>query len=187
MPYAANDGWRMVTARKWGQRVNRVDANRLMINIHEYAGNAFIRRCYGTIPRFPKAGTWGRNPRHVFHSASYSYDGQTPVILSEIGGRALLDRSSKGVFAYGKIHRDPEAWAVELAELITLMGELPVVRGGYVLTQTRDAGNDPDDPSSRGEINGILDGHGRPKYDGPKVREANDRARALWSEGARAA
>ena len=102
----------------------------------------------------------------------------------KIGGRALLDRSAKGVFAYGRIHRDPETWAAELAELITLMGELPVVRGGYVLTQTRDAGNDPDDPTSRGEINGLLDGRGTPKYHGDAVRHANQRARELWQQGA---
>jgi hypothetical protein len=183
MPYAANDGWRCVTSRKWGQKINRVDSNRLMLNIHEYAGNDYIRRTYGKIARFPKAGTWGRNPKHVFHSAPYSYDGQTPIIMSEIGGRALLNRSSKGVFAYGRIHRKPETWADELAELITLMGELPVVRGGYVLTQTRDAGNDPEDDNSRGEINGILDGYGVQKYAGPKVRDANERARALWAQG----
>ena len=113
----------------------------------------------------------------------YSYDGQTPIIMSEIGGRALLNRSSAGVFAYGRIHRNPETWADELAELITLMGELQVVRGGYVLTQTRDAGNDPEDDHSRGEINGILDGYGVQKYGGPKVRDANARARALWAQG----
>lgn len=182
MPYAANDGWRCVTARKWGQRLNRLDASRLMLNIHEYAGNAMIRRIYGAIPRFPRPGTWGRNPRHVFHSREYTYDGATPLVLSEIGGRALLDRTSKGVFAYGRIHREPDAWAEELAELITLMGELPIVRGGYVLTQTRDAGNDPDDPTSRGEINGLLDGRGALKYGGDAVRRANAKARALWSQ-----
>jgi len=183
MPYAANDGWRVVTARKRGQRVNRIDTGRLMLNIHEYAGNDFIRRTYGRIPRFPVPGTWGPNPRHVFHSPDYSYDGTTPIVMSEIGGRALLNRTSKGVFAYGKIHRDPESWAAELSALITLMGELPVVRGGYVLTQTRDAGNDPDDDSSRGEINGILDGRGMPKYAGDRVRQANERARELWAQG----
>lgn len=183
MPYAANDGWRVVTARKWGQRLNRLDTSRLMLNIHDYASNPKLRSNYGGIARFPRPGTWGRNPKHVFHSRDYGYDGMTPIVMSEIGGRALLNRTSKGVFAYGKIHRDPEAWAEELAELITLMGELPVVRGGYVLTQTRDAGNDPEDDRSRGEINGILDGHGIPKYAGPKVREANARARALWERG----
>lgn len=183
MPYAANDGWRCVTARKWGQRLNRLDTSRLMLNIHEYASNGFIRRMYGGLPRWPRAGTWCRNPKHVFHSREYSYDGHTPLVLSEIGGRALLDRSAKGVFAYGRIHRDPEAWAEELSELITLMGELPVLRGGYVLTQTRDAGSDPDDSTSRGEINGILDGRGTPKHAGDAVRRANERARALWAEG----
>jgi hypothetical protein len=103
--------------------------------------------------------------------------------MSEIGGRALLNRTSKGVFAYGKIHRDPASWATELSDLITLMGELPVVRGGYVLTQTRDAGNDPDDETSRGEINGILDGRGKPNYAGEAVRLANERARELWARG----
>ena len=183
MPYAANDGWRVVTARKRGQRLNRIDTSRLMLNIHEYAGNDFIRRTYGKIARFPVPGTWGKNPRHVFHSADYSYDGVTPIIMSEIGGRALLNRTAKGVFAYGKIHRDPGSWAQELSELITLMGELAVVRGGYVLTQTRDAGNDPDDETSRGEINGILDGRGKPKYAGEAVRRANHRARDLWDQG----
>lgn len=183
MPYAANDGWRIVTAHRRGQRVNRVDSERLMLNIHEYAGNDLIRRIYGRIPRFPKPGTWGKNPRHVFHSPDYGYDGRTPVILSEIGGRALLNRPAKGVFSYGKIHREPDAWAEELSDLITLMGELPIVRGGYVLTQTRDAGNDPDDDASRGEINGILDGHGTPKYAGDRVRRANERARELWAQG----
>jgi hypothetical protein len=63
------------------------------------------------------------------------------------------------------------------------MGELPVVRGGYVLTQTRDAGNDPDDETSRGEVNGILDSRGKPKYPGEVVRLANQRARNLWAQG----
>jgi hypothetical protein len=183
MPYAANDGWRVVTSRKRGQRIRRVDTDRLMLNIHEYAGNDFIRRTYGPIARFPVPGTWGKNPRHVFHSKDYSYDGMTPIIMSEIGGRALLNRTSRGVFAYGKIHRKPEAWATELAELITLMGQLPIVRGGYVLTQTRDAGNDPEDDSSMGEINGLLDGRGLVKYDGNRVREANARALELWMQG----
>jgi hypothetical protein len=183
MPYAANDGWRCVTSRKWGQTINRVDPNRLMLNIHEYASNDFIRRTYGGLARFPRPGTWGKNPKHVFHSRDYSYDGLTPVILSEIGGRALLNRTSKGVFAYGKIHRDPETWATELSELVILMGKLPILRGGYVLTQTRDAGNDPDDPTSRGEINGVLDGRGLVKYAGDKVRKANGRARELWARG----
>ncbi len=187
MPYAANDGWRCVTARKWGQRLNRLDTSRLMLNIHEYASNEKIRSTYGRIPRFPRPGTWGRNPKHVFHSPDYTYDGQTPVIFSEIGGRALLNRSAKGVFAYGKIHRNPDTWAEELAELITLMGELQIARGGYVLTQTRDAGNDPDDDKSRGEINGILDGRGIAKYAGDRVRAANANARALWEQGARLA
>jgi hypothetical protein len=176
-----------VTARTWGQRLNRLDTSRLMLNIHEYASNEKIRSIYGRIPRFPRPGTWGRNPKHVFHSPDYTYDGQTPVIMSEIGGRALLNRTARGVFAYGKIHRDPDTWAEELAELITLMGELPVVRGGYVLTQTRDAGNDPDDPTSRGEINGILDGRGIAKYAGDRVRAANANARLLWEQGARLA
>ncbi|EYD78248.1 hypothetical protein Rumeso_00077 [Rubellimicrobium mesophilum DSM 19309] len=183
MPYAANDGWRVVTARRRGQKVSRVDTERLMLNIHEYAGNDLIRRIYGRIPRFPAPGSWGKNPRHVFHSPDYSYDGRTPIVMSEIGGRALLNRTAKGVFAYGRIHRDPDSWAQELSDLITLMGELPVVRGGYVLTQTRDAGNDPDDESSRGEINGILDGRGNPKYAGEAVRLANQRARELWAQG----
>jgi hypothetical protein len=150
MPYAANDGWRVVTVRKWGQTSNRLNGSRLMLNVHDYASNEVLRRMYGRIARFPKPGTWGKNPQHVFHSADYTYNGQTPLVMSEIGGRALLNRTARGVFAYGKIHRDPEAWAQELGELITLMGELAIVRGGYVLTQTRDAGNDPDDPTSRG-------------------------------------
>jgi hypothetical protein len=187
MPYAANDGWRVVTVRKWGQTSNRLNGSRLMLNVHDYASNEVLRRMYGRIARFPKPGTWGKNPKHVFHSADYTYNGQTPLVMSEIGGRALLNRTARGVFAYGKIHRDPEAWAQELGELITLMGELAIVRGGYVLTQTRDAGNDPDDPTSRGEINGILDGRGVAKYAGDRVRDANARARALWEDGARAA
>jgi hypothetical protein len=65
MPYAANDGWRVVTGRKRGQRVNRIDPGRLMLNIHEYAGNDFIRRTYGKIARFPTPGTWGKNPRQL--------------------------------------------------------------------------------------------------------------------------
>ncbi len=183
MPYAANDGWRCVTSRKWGQKINRVDSSRLMLNIHEYAGNDVIRRTYGGIPRFPQPGVWGKNPKHVFHSKDYSYDGMTPIIMSEIGGRALLNRTAQGVFAYGKIYKDPDAWAEELSELIILMGKLPIVRGGYVLTQTRDAGNDPEDDRSRGEINGILDGYGVAKYAGDAVRKANARARELWARG----
>lgn len=183
MPYAVNDGWRCVTSRKHGKALGRLDASRLMFNIHDYADNAKLSKLYGSLPRWPAAGQWGSNPKHCFHPSGYSYDGETPLVLSEIGGRALLDRTSRGVFAYGKIHRDPELWAEELAELLTLMGRMPVVRGGYVLTQTRDAGNDPDDPRSRGEINGVLDAHGLPKYAGPLVREANERARALWAAG----
>ena len=68
-----------------------------------------------------------------------------------------------------------------MSDLIVIMGDMPVLRGGYVLTQTRDAGNDPEDETSMGEINGILDGHGLPKYAGDAVRLANERARATWA------
>ncbi|WP_246045423.1 hypothetical protein [Rubellimicrobium roseum] len=183
MPYAANDGWRCVTTRRNGQIQNRLDPNRLMFNIHEYADNARVKSLYGRIPQWPEPGVWGKNPRHVFHPNGYSYDGRTPFVLSEVGGRALLNRPSKGVFAYGRIHRDPETWAEELSELIRIMGAMPVLRGGYVLTQTRDAGNDPEDETSMGEINGVLDGHGLLKYAGDLVREANRAARASWAEG----
>ncbi|WP_210530318.1 hypothetical protein [Rubellimicrobium arenae] len=182
MPYAANDGWRCVTVRKNGHLQNRLDPNRLMFNIHEYAENEKVRAIYGRIPQWPEPGAWGKNPRHVFHPNGYSYDGRTPLVLSEVGGRALLNRPSKGVFAYGKIHRDPETWAAELSDLIDIMGQMPVLRGGYVLTQTRDAGNDPEDETSMGEINGILDGHGLPKYPGDAVRLANERARDAWAK-----
>jgi hypothetical protein len=187
LPYAANDGWRVVTTRKWGRRQERLDPSRLMLNIHDYADTARLRSVYGPIPRFPSPGSWGENARHCFHANGYSYDGLTPVMMSEAGGRALLDRSERGVFAYGRVHRDPEAWAAELDGLIRLLGALPILRGGYVLTQTRDAGNDPEDPTSRGELNGILDGRGIPKYAGPRLREANAAARASWAAGLPAA
>ncbi|MBP1804821.1 hypothetical protein [Rubellimicrobium aerolatum] len=181
MPYAANDGWRCITTRRNGATQNRLDPSRLMFNVHDYADNALIRSIYGRIPQWPEPGTWGKNPRHVFHPAGYSYDGRTPFVLSEVGGRALLNRPSKGVFAYGKIHRDPETWAAELSDLIDAMGTMPVLRGGYVLTQTRDAGNDPEDDTSMGEINGVFDAHGLPKYEGLAVREANEKAREAWA------
>ncbi|TNC46873.1 hypothetical protein FHG66_17945 [Rubellimicrobium rubrum] len=182
MPYAANDGWRCVTIRKNTHLQNRLDPNRLMFNIHEYAENAKVKAIYGRIPQWPEPGAWGKNPRHVFHPNGYTYDGRTPLVLSEVGGRALLNRPSKGVFAYGRIHREPETWAAELSDLIEIMGDMPVLRGGYVLTQTRDAGNDPEDETSMGEINGILDGHGLPKYAGDAVRLANQRARESWAK-----
>ena len=177
LPYAANDGWRLVTSCKHGVRQRRLDATRLMFNIHDYAGNAELRVIYGEIPRFPQPGRWGRNANHVFHSGDYSYDGHTPMMLSEVGGRALLGRPSEGVFAYGIIHRDPDAWVTEVSEMIVLLGNLPILRGGYVLTQTRDAGNDPDDETSLGELNGILDGHGGQKHAGDALCRANEAAR----------
>ena len=180
MPYAANDGWRAVTTRKFGMPVETLERERLMLNIHDYAENSGLKKIYGKIECWPVPDSWGENPCHVFHSNGYGYDGQTPIILSEIGGRALLNRPSKGVFAYGKVHTDPELWAAELAELITLMGGFGFVRGGYVLTQTRDAGNDPDDDTSKGEINGVLDARGVLKYPGHLVRDANAEARELW-------
>ena len=187
MPYAANDGWRAITSRKWGMPMERLGRERLMLNIHDYAENSHLKHIYGGIECWPKPDSWGENPRHVFHSHGYGYDGKTPIIMSEIGGRALLSRPSKGVFAYGKAHTDPEVWAAELAELITLMGTFGFVRGGYVLTQTRDAGNDPDDDTSKGEINGLLDARGVLKYAGPLVQDANATARELWIEGFKAA
>ncbi|MDB5661058.1 MAG: hypothetical protein JWS10_3673 [Cypionkella sp.] len=186
MPYAANDGWRVITSRKFGMPVETLARERLMLNIHDYAENSLLKHIYGRIECWPDRDTWGENPRHVFHSHGYGYDGQTPIMMSEIGGRALLNRPSKGVFAYGKTHTDPEVWAAELAELITLMGTFAFVRGGYVLTQTRDAGNDPDDDTSKGEVNGLLDAQGVLKYPGPVVQEANGKARELWIEGFKA-
>jgi hypothetical protein len=180
IPYAANDGWKLVTARRRGATQNRLDPSRLMFNLHDYAANSLLRSIYGRLPRFPKPDTWSWNARYVFHDASYSYDGRTPIILSEVGGRACLNRPAKGVFAYGRVHHDPEAWGEELGELIELMGNLPVLRGGYVLTQTRDAGNDPDDPTSRGEINGILDADGAPKLQTDRIRRANAHALEAW-------
>jgi hypothetical protein len=180
MPYCPNDGWKLVTTRRHGAPGNRLDPSRLMLNVHDYADTGRLRATYGGMPLFPEAGTWGGNPGHVFHSDAYGYDGATPVMLSECGGRALLNRPAGGVFAYGMFHRDPEAWAREVAEMIRALGEMPVLRGGYVLTQTRDAGNDPDDDRSAGEINGLLDGRGVPKYDGPLIREANEAAHAAW-------
>lgn len=183
MPYAVNDGWKLVTSHRRGEAQQRLDPSRLMFNVHDYADAETLRRTYGGIARRPEPGSWGANPDHVFHDETYGYDGTTPVMLSEFGGRACLDRPSDGVFAYGCVHRDPAAWASETAELVALMGEMPVVRGGFVLTQTRDAGNDPDDPRSRGEINGILDGHGRPKHAQDVLRQACERAHAEWRGG----
>lgn len=177
LPYAANDGWRMVTSRKGGEAQDRLDPGRLMLNIHDYADTAGLRAIYGDLPRFPQPGTWGGNPGHVFHSPDYSYDGHTPVMLSEVGGRALLDRPSTGVFAYGTLHRDADVWATEVGEMIALVGSLPILRGGYVLTQTRDAGNDPDNETSLGEVNGILDARGGHKHAGDALRLANEAAR----------
>lgn len=177
LPYAANDGWRLVTTRKGATSHGQLDPSRLMFNIHDYTSDAELRSTYGSLPRFPAPGTWGTNASYVFHSEDYSYDGHTPMILSEVGGRALLGRPSEGVFAYGTIYSDPEAWAAEISTMITLLGSLPVVRGGYVLTQTRDAGNDPDDDTSLGELNGILDGYGSPKHAGDALGRANEAAR----------
>lgn len=187
MPYAANDGWRAVTSRKLGMPLETLGRERLMLNIHDYAENSHLKRIYGKIECWPKPDSWGENPRHVFHSHGYGYDGQTPIIMSEIGGRALIDRPAKGVFAYGKAHTDPEIWAAELAELISLIGTFGFVRGGYVLTQTRDAGNDPDDDTSTGEINGLLGARGMLKYTGQLVQDANAKAQTLWIEGFEAA
>lgn len=182
LPYAANDGWRLVTARKGTMSHDQLDPSRLMFNIHDYTGDAELRSTYGSLPRFPEPGTWGGNASYVFHSEDYSYNGHTPMILSEVGGRALLSRPSEGVFAYGTIHRDPDAWAAEVSQMIALLGSLPVVRGGYVLTQTRDAGNDPEDETSLGELNGILDGHGGNKHAGDALYRANEAARqSFWS------
>jgi hypothetical protein len=180
IPYAANDGWRLVTSRRRGAIQNRLDPSRLMFNLHDYAANSLLRSIYGRLPRVPKPGQWSWNARYVFQDSSYTYDGRTPIVLSEVGGRACLNRPARGVFAYGRIYHDPAEWGEELGELIELMGDLPVLRGGFVLTQTRDAGNDPEDPTSRGEINGILDADGAPKLRSDRIRRANAHAEAAW-------
>jgi hypothetical protein len=68
------------------------------------------------------AGKWSWNARYVFQDSSYTYDGRTPIVLSEVGGRACLNRPARGVFAYGRIYHDPAKWGDELGELIELMG-----------------------------------------------------------------
>ena len=180
MLYSANDGWRVVTTHKHGRHITHLDENRLMFNIHDYRSAEELIAYYGDLPAVLPAGAWVQADSFKnLHAFGYKHNGRAPVLISEMGGRALVTNPQAPIFAYGKIHTNPLAWAAETGGIIEALGRLPVVNG-YVATQTRDAGNDPDDPLSAGEVNGILTAKGAAKVAPELLANANTTAKQSW-------
>jgi hypothetical protein len=69
--------------------------------------------------------------------------------------------------------------------IMIAIGASPIIRGGYVMTQMRDAGNDPNNKMSGGELNGILTADGKEKIPAEEFRTANEIAERYWRKSLR--
>lgn len=185
MLFSAQDGWRTITTRKLGQDKSAIDGNQLMIAVHDYRTSEELRATYGSITGDAPAGMpFPDNGKPLFLDG-YEYDGQTPILFSETGGRAVTLNSNALIFAYGALFQDEVSWSQETANVIKVLGELPIARGGFVITQLRDAGNDPSNIDSGGELNGLLRADGQQKVDAEVFLETNKESERLWKQNRR--
>jgi hypothetical protein len=183
MLLSVGDGWRAITAIKNGQPVPGVDPKRLMLNFHDYRSAQELRSAYSHISNVDQGqAPIPANQKSALHSFGYQRPPLTPMMFSECGGQAVLtnpeERSS--TFAYGNPFTNTGEWGREVTELIKTVGELPVSMGGFVYTQVRDAGNDPTNPKSGGERNGLLTADGKAKVPKSLLMNAMKESMLSW-------
>jgi hypothetical protein len=176
---SVEDGWRQISGRKYGRNVADVNASQLIVSSHDYreSGDA-IRKAYSKIPLNAKPGTpMPANQKPLFMTG-YEFTGdKNAFIVGEFAGKSLAPPGAKNVFGYGKVYQNVGKWERDSLDQLRAVGEAPIIRGGYVYTQVRDAGNKPHRATRPGEpggeLNGFLYADGRPKGDPKKWAKVN--------------
>jgi hypothetical protein len=173
------DGWRQITGIRNGERLPGFNPEQIILSAHDYRGSAGeLIEAYGHIPMDAPLGThFPRNGKELILNG-YDFPGNSVApMLGEFGGKSYAPPGIGNVFGYGYIYRDISDWSRDSLLLLHSLGELKIMRGGYVYTQLRDAGFKPHVPlpadRPAGELNGFLTADGIPKSDPEEWKRIN--------------
>lgn len=173
------DGWRQITGIKNGAPLAGVNPSQLILSAHDYRGSAEeLISTYASIPVNAPAGTaMPRNGKELILTGFDFPGNKVAPMMGEMGGKSYAPPGIGNVFGYGHVYRDLSVWTQDALAQFKSLGELKIMRGGYVYTQVRDAGFKPHRPppadKPAGELNGFLSADGKPKADPSLWYEAN--------------
>jgi hypothetical protein len=176
---SVEDGWRQITGKKYGRNVAGMNASQLILSAHDYRGSGHeILDAYGKIPLNAKSGTPMPKNQKPLIMAGYDSPGDSAAfVLGEFGGKSYAAPGVENVFGYGNVYRNLGQWEHDSLQQLRAVGHVPIIRGGYVYTQVRDAGNKPHRATRLGEpggeLNGFLFADGRPKGDPKEWAKVN--------------
>ncbi|MBC7386312.1 MAG: hypothetical protein H7301_09170 [Cryobacterium sp.] len=173
------DGWRQATEVKNARTVPGIKRGSLLMSAHDYRGSGKeLIEEYGGISVLAQDGQAFPANQKSLLLPGYEFAGdETAMVMGEFGGKSLAPPGAKNVFGYGHVYQDVGLWTRDMIDQLSAMGKIAIMRGGYVMTQWRDAGNKPHRDARPGEpggeLNGILYADGRPKSDPKLWAEAN--------------
>lgn len=188
---SVEDGWRQMTGINGGKTTPGLNPSQLILSAHDYRGSGQeLLDAYAQIPINAPIGTpMPKNGKELILNG-YDFPGDhVALIMGEFGGKSFARPEARNVFGYGQVYRDLGAWQRDSLDQLRAMGSLPIVRGGYVYTQVRDAGNKPHrapvpgEPG--GELNGFLFADGTPKGDPSQWAAANLQNQRAWENRTR--
>jgi hypothetical protein len=182
------DGWRQITGIKNGSKLNGINPEQIILSAHDYRGSGSeLIQAYGSISLNAGPGTtFPRNGKELILNG-FDFPGKyVAPMLGEFGGKSYAPPGIGNVFGYGHVYRDLTQWSVDSLMQLKSLGQLKIMRGGYVYTQLRDAGFKPHVPlppdRPAGELNGFLSADGIPKSDPNEWRKLNVQNQSLFEQ-----
>lgn len=182
------DGWRQITGIKNGQKLPGIDPEQIILSAHDYRGSGReLIDAYGPIPINASIGTqFPRNGKELILNG-YDFPGNhVAPLLGEFGGKSYAPPGIGNVFGYGHVYREITDWTRDAVAQLQAVGDLKIIRGGYIYTQVRDAGFKPHIPlpadRPAGELNGFLTADGNPKSDPSIWRNINFQNQSIFEK-----